>query len=65
MTAHAGPSAAAIKAAAPILAEAEMALREGTVEEAARRAYTPTGPSIPELERRIREIRARDRSVPA
>lgn len=28
-----------------------------TIEEAARLAYTPTGPSIPELEQRIRALR--------
>lgn len=49
-----------IAAAAESLAEAELGIRRGTVEEAARRAYTPTGPPLEELERRIREVRAND-----
>lgn len=34
-----------------------------TVEEAARLAYTPTGPSIPELEARIRALRGIDTAL--
>lgn len=49
--------AQAIAAAAECIAEAELAIHRGTVEEAARRAYTPTGPSIEVLEQRIREVR--------
>lgn len=49
----------AIREAGQIIAEAA-ALRDSlSVEEAARQAYTPTGPSIEQLEERIRAQRAR------
>jgi hypothetical protein len=48
---------AAIAAAGACLAEAEILLHSGTVEEAARRAYRGSGPSIPELEDMIRAVR--------
>lgn len=48
-----------IDAAGECIAEA-IALRDSLpVEEAARRAWTPTGPSIPEIEAQIRAIRER------
>jgi len=49
---------AAIAAAGRDLAEAYLLLDELPVEEAARRAYTPTGPPLEELEARIRARRA-------
>lgn len=49
--------AAAIAAAGAALAEARRVRDSLSVEEAARQAYTPTGPSIPELERMIRAQR--------
>jgi hypothetical protein len=62
VTVHPMPSEAAIDGAADVLVEAELALREGTVEEAARRAYTPTGPSLADLVERIQAIRDADRA---
>lgn len=56
--------ASAIAAAGRDLAEAYHLLDELPVEEAARRAYTPTGPSLEVLEDRIRARRAA-RSTPA
>jgi guanylate kinase len=47
----------AIAAAGRVVAEDHLAQAARTVEEAARAAYTPTGPSIEELERRIRARR--------
>jgi hypothetical protein len=58
---HGRPSAASIEAAGIPLAYAidtVYGVDGSTVEEAARAAYTPTGPSIPELEARIRALRA-------
>lgn len=49
--------ASAIAAAGAALSEARRVRDSLPVEEAARRAYTPTGPSIPELERMIRAQR--------
>ncbi|MGC0143185.1 hypothetical protein [Pseudactinotalea sp. Z1732] len=49
----------AIKAAGQAFAEAYQLLDELPVEEAARRAYTPTGPPLAELEARIRARRAK------
>lgn len=46
-----------IAAAARIFVEGCRVRDSLPVEEAARRAYTPTGPSIPELERMIRTQR--------
>jgi hypothetical protein len=46
-----------IAAAARIYVEGCRVRDSLPVEEAARRAYTPTGPSIPELERMIRAQR--------
>lgn len=46
-----------IAAAARIFVEGCRVRDSLPVEEAARRAYTPTGPSIPELERMIRAQR--------
>lgn len=55
--------AQAIETAAQAFAEGR-ALRDSlTVEEAARRAYTPTGPSLAELEERIRAQRAEARAA--
>lgn len=59
------PSPEAIRAAAQCFAEAYRLLDTLPVEEAARRAWTPTGPSIPELEARIRGRRATQSSAPA
>lgn len=50
--------AEAIAAAGRDLAEAYQLLDELPVEEAARRAYTPTGPPLEVLEQRIRVRRA-------
>ncbi len=47
----------AISAAGRAFAEGRAVRDSLTVEEAARRAYTPTGPSLDELEQRIRESR--------
>jgi hypothetical protein len=47
----------AVADAAACIAEAELLLHSGTVADAARRAYTPTGPSLPELEAQIRTLR--------
>jgi hypothetical protein len=47
-----------LAAAADCLAEGYRLLDTLPVEEAARRAWTPTGPAIPELEARIRARRA-------
>lgn len=49
--------AEAIDAAAEVLANALIQQSLMTVEEAARAAWTPTGPSIPELEAAIRADR--------
>lgn len=49
--------AQAIAAAGRTFAEARRIRDSLPVEEAARRAYTPTGPPIPELERMIRAQR--------
>lgn len=49
----------AIRAAGRDLAEAYTLLEELPVEEAARRAFTPTGPPLHVLEARIRARRAR------
>lgn len=49
----------AIRAAGRDLAEAYQLLEELPVEEAARRAFTPTGPPLHVLEARIRARRAR------
>lgn len=43
----------AIARAAKPLAEAFVRIQEGTAREAAERAYTPSGPSVDELEDRI------------
>jgi hypothetical protein len=48
----------AIDTAAVCIAEAYRLLDTLPVEEAAKRAWTPTGPSIPELEALIRARRA-------
>lgn len=50
--------AEAIAAAGEVLAEGRRAAAAMTVEEQARAAYTPTGPSIAELEALIRAQRA-------
>ena len=55
--------AEAIAAAGRDLAEAYVLLDELPVEEAARRAFTPTGPSLEVLEQRIRARRARQRDA--
>lgn len=48
----------AIATASACIAEAVLLLHTGTVAEAAARAYTPTGPSLAELEAGIAAIRA-------
>lgn len=56
------PASDPINAAAPALStgyRTMLGFDGSTVEEAARAAYTPTGPPIAELERRIRERRER------
>lgn len=55
--------AEAIAAAGRDLAEAYVLLEELPVEEAARRAFTPTGPSLEVLEQRIRARRAQQRDA--
>ncbi|WP_159622709.1 hypothetical protein [Ruania rhizosphaerae] len=50
----------AIRAAGAAIAEAYAQLDELPVEEAARAAYTPTGPPLAELEQRIRARRGLD-----
>ena len=49
--------AEAVKAAGQCFAEGLILRDSLPVEEAARRAYTPTGPSIPEIEAKIRAQR--------
>lgn len=49
--------AEAIAAAGQVFAEGLRAVASMTVEEQARAAYTPTGPTIAELEAEIREQR--------
>lgn len=58
MSAGAPSREEAIAAAGRTFAEAYQLLDELPVEEAARRAYTPTGPPLAELEARIRARRA-------
>lgn len=55
----------AVREAGEVLAEAYRLLVELPVEEAARRAYTPTGPSLAELKARIRARRPGDGSAVA
>ena len=52
----------AIAAAAAVLMEADQLAVSLPVEEAARRAHTPTGPALPVLEARIRSRRLRPAS---
>jgi hypothetical protein len=51
------PSPAAVQRAGQILASARAAAERMTPREQAEAAYTPTGPSVDELERRIRRRR--------
>lgn len=55
---------AAIASAAACIAEGYELLDTLPVDEAARRAYTPTGPSLTELEARIRARRAHQTPAP-
>jgi hypothetical protein len=59
------PSAEAINAAGRIVLEARRVRDSLPVEEAARRAWTPTGPSIEELEAMIRAQREPGASQPS
>jgi hypothetical protein len=47
----------AVADAGACIAEAELLLHSGTVADAARRAYTPTGPSLADLEAQILTLR--------
>lgn len=51
------PSPEAIRQAGEVLAMAEVAMEQMTPREQAEAAYTPTGPSVNELEDRIRARR--------
>lgn len=46
-----------IEAVAEVHADAHLSLFDGTARDAAERAYTPGGPSLDELEQRIRAYR--------
>lgn len=50
----------AVKAAAAVLVEADLLSASVPPAEAARRAYTPTGPAMPVLEARIKDRRGSD-----
>lgn len=55
----------AVQAAGQVVAAGVRAQAAMSVEDAARAAYTPTGPPLPELEARIRAQRATTVQAPA